>query len=85
MLCSGHYIHPFVPKFPGLQDGIFKGQVIHSRDYKDGKEFEDKNVVVVGIGNTGADVTVELSRIARQVSALLQARACFHSNPHHTY
>lgn len=67
MLCSGHYVHPYEPVFPGIRDGLFKGQVIHSRSYKECREFEDKNVVVVGIGNTGADVTVELSRVAKQV------------------
>lgn len=29
--------------------------------------FEDKTVVTVGIGNSGVDVAVELSRVAKQV------------------
>lgn len=67
MLCSGHHTEPSVPTFPGLQDGTFKGRVLHSHSYKDDRGFEDQNVLVVGIGNSGADVTVELSRTAKQV------------------
>ena len=52
---------------PGLDDD-FQGQVIHTHDYKIPKGYEDKRIVVVGIGNSGADVAVELSCVASQVS-----------------
>ena len=45
----------------------FKGEKIHSHDYKTSKGYENKRVVVVGIGNSGGDATVELSRVASQV------------------
>ena len=48
----------------------FQGKIVHSHDYKDYRGYEDKRVVVVGIGNSGGDVTVELSRIASQVKIL---------------
>lgn len=66
MLCSGHHTTPNWPqKFRGQDD--FKGRIIHSHSYKDHRGYEDKVVVVVGIGNSGGDVAVELSRIAKQV------------------
>ena len=40
---------------------------MHTHDYRNHKGLEDKNVVVVGIGNSGGDVSVDLSRIAKQV------------------
>lgn len=66
LVCSGHHAIPHWPKpFPGQNE--FKGRIVHSHDYKDHKGYEDKVVVVVGIGNSGIDVAVEQSRIAKQV------------------
>ncbi|NXT75224.1 FMO5 monooxygenase, partial [Zapornia atra] len=52
-----------------LPTGIekFKGRYLHSRDYKDSQDFRDKTVVVVGIGNSGSDLAVEISQTAKQV------------------
>lgn len=50
---------------PGLEK--FKGWYLHSRDYKNPQPFSEKRVVVVGIGNSGVDITVELSHRAKQV------------------
>ncbi|MEM6377545.1 MAG: NAD(P)/FAD-dependent oxidoreductase [Bacteroidota bacterium] len=38
----------------------FTGQIIHSKVYKNGKPFVGKNVLVVGMGNTGAEVALDL-------------------------
>ncbi|EGT34715.1 hypothetical protein CAEBREN_16251 [Caenorhabditis brenneri] len=66
MLCSGHHAIPYIPApWPGQEK--FKGRIVHSHDYKDQRGYEDKNVVVVGIGNSGGDCAVELSRVAKQV------------------
>ncbi|NWR74645.1 FMO5 monooxygenase, partial [Centropus unirufus] len=45
----------------------FKGRYLHSRDYKDARDFTDKRVVVIGIGNSGSDLAVEISQTAKQV------------------
>ena len=45
----------------------FKGKIIHSHDYKHSAGYEDKRIVIVGIGNSGGDAAVELSRVASQV------------------
>jgi dimethylaniline monooxygenase (N-oxide forming) len=66
LLCTGHHTEPYWPsKWPG-QD-VYKGRVTHAHSYKDHRGYEDKTVVVVGIGNSGGDISVELSRIAHQV------------------
>lgn len=41
--------------------------MLHSHSYKTANEFEDKRVIVVGIGNSAMDITVELSHVASQV------------------
>ena len=66
MVCTGHHTEPYWPSpFAGQAD--FQGQIMHSHDYKDHKGFEDQTVVVIGIGNSGADIAVELSKICRKV------------------
>nr|XP_018670429.1 dimethylaniline monooxygenase [N-oxide-forming] 5-like isoform X1 [Ciona intestinalis]XP_026693550.1 dimethylaniline monooxygenase [N-oxide-forming] 5-like isoform X2 [Ciona intestinalis] len=61
MVAVGHHAVPNFPvsEFAGYEK--FKGPITHSTDYRDFKGFEDKNVVVVGMGNSGADIAVELS------------------------
>ncbi|XP_010184489.1 PREDICTED: dimethylaniline monooxygenase [N-oxide-forming] 5-like, partial [Mesitornis unicolor] len=51
--------------FPGLEK--FEGSYLHSRDYKSPQSFLGKRVVVVGAGNSGIDIAVELSHTAKQV------------------
>ncbi|CAI4229332.1 unnamed protein product [Auanema sp. JU1783] len=66
LVCTGHHTEPFWPKpFPGQED--FQGKIMHSHDYKDHRGFEDQVVVVIGIGNSGADIAVELSKISKKV------------------
>nr|XP_057929034.1 flavin-containing monooxygenase 5-like [Doryrhamphus excisus]XP_057929035.1 flavin-containing monooxygenase 5-like [Doryrhamphus excisus] len=67
MICIGHHCHPNLPvqDFPGIDK--FEGKYFHSRDYKTPEEWRDKRVVVVGIGNSGGDIAVELSRVTKQL------------------
>ncbi|GFQ64902.1 dimethylaniline monooxygenase 5 [Trichonephila clavata] len=65
MVCAGHHVFPLIPKFAGQEK--FKGRIIHTHSYKRPKGYDDKRVLVVGVGNSGGDVAVELSNIASQV------------------
>ncbi|XP_036128774.1 putative dimethylaniline monooxygenase [N-oxide-forming] 6 [Molossus molossus] len=67
MVCSGHHVYPNLPNdsFPGLER--FQGRSLHSRDYKGPEAFAGKRVLVIGLGNSGCDIAVELSRLAAQV------------------
>jgi cation diffusion facilitator CzcD-associated flavoprotein CzcO len=65
------------PAFPGKFDGL----VMHAHDYRTPDGFEDKNVVVVGFGNSAVDIAVELSRVARKT--MLSVRRGFHVVPKH--
>ncbi|CAD5205595.1 unnamed protein product [Bursaphelenchus okinawaensis] len=67
LVCVGHHATPNMPKpWPG-QDK-WNGRMIHSHSYKKPTGYDDKNVLVVGIGNSAVDVACELSRIAKQVT-----------------
>uniref|UniRef100_A0A8C0QMM0 Flavin-containing monooxygenase n=1 Tax=Chelonoidis abingdonii TaxID=106734 RepID=A0A8C0QMM0_CHEAB len=68
MVCSGHYAEPHLPldSFPGIENR-FRGQYLHSWEYKDSASFQGKRVLVLGVGNSGGDIAVEISRVAAQV------------------
>ena len=66
LVCNGHLTEPNKPHVPGLEK--FQGKVLHTHDYKDFRGFEDKRILVIGIGNSAADVACELSRHASHVS-----------------
>uniref|UniRef100_A0AC35UFT1 Flavin-containing monooxygenase n=1 Tax=Rhabditophanes sp. KR3021 TaxID=114890 RepID=A0AC35UFT1_9BILA len=67
MLCTGHHS---IPKYPKDMVGLdsFEGKVIHAKEYKDYKGFENKDVFIVGIGNSALDIGVELGKIAKSVT-----------------
>uniref|UniRef100_UPI00398F4D23 flavin-containing monooxygenase 5-like isoform X2 n=1 Tax=Pristiophorus japonicus TaxID=55135 RepID=UPI00398F4D23 len=67
LVCTGHHVNPHLPldSFPGIEK--FEGQYMHSKEYKDPVRFEGKRVIVIGIGNSGSDLAVEISRLAKQV------------------
>lgn len=60
---TGNLWDPVVPHLPGR----FDGPTIHSRDYRDPStpiDLRNKRVLVVGLGNSGCEIGVELSRHA---------------------
>jgi len=52
VLASGHHDVPRMPTYPGM----FAGEILHSRRYKSPKQVRDKRVLVVGCGNSAADI-----------------------------
>ena len=66
MICTGQAQKKEVAKFEGQHK--FKGKIIHSHEYKEPKEFENKKVILVGCGVSGADIAVELSEISSKVN-----------------
>ncbi|MCR9287973.1 MAG: NAD(P)/FAD-dependent oxidoreductase [Bacteroidetes bacterium] len=47
------------PKWKGQDQ--FRGDLVHSRNYKNPKPFLGQKVLVVGMGNTGAEIALDLS------------------------
>jgi cation diffusion facilitator CzcD-associated flavoprotein CzcO len=63
VVANGHHRLPFLPRF----EGSFDGEVVHSQDYKVPEPFRGKRVLVVGAGNSGCDIAVELAGAAARV------------------
>jgi len=58
VVCTGYNRVPVRPTWPG-QEG-FAGEVLHSGAYRDGGPFRGKRVLVVGAGNSGAEIALDL-------------------------
>ena len=65
MVANGHHWNPRYPEPPFPGQGGFAGEQVHSHHYRepDGR-FVDKNVLVLGIGNSATDIAVETSRVS---------------------
>lgn len=60
VVATGYNKEPILPQWPGKDD--FAGRLIHSSAYKNPSGFEGSKVLVVGSGNSGAEIAVDLAR-----------------------
>jgi Flavin-binding monooxygenase-like len=75
IVCSGHHREPYIPDYAGR----FDGETLHSCDYKRAEPFRGKRVLVVGAGNSGADIAVDIGRVAARTC--LSMRRGYHFLP----
>jgi cation diffusion facilitator CzcD-associated flavoprotein CzcO len=59
VIASGANAHPVRPPLPG--EDRFTGQLLHSHAYRDAVPFAGRRVLVVGMGNTGAEIALDLA------------------------
>jgi hypothetical protein len=59
VVATGANRKPREPALPGL--ARFSGRVLHSRDYRNAAPFTGQRVLVVGMGNTGAEIALDLA------------------------
>ncbi|MBD2358382.1 NAD(P)/FAD-dependent oxidoreductase [Tolypothrix sp. FACHB-123] len=58
VICTGLTNEPVIPKFFGQED--FAGKIIHSSAYKNGILYQNQKVLVVGSGNSAAEIALDL-------------------------
>jgi len=58
VLATGANQRAHRPTFPG--EDAYGGRILHSRDYVDAQPFLNHRVLVVGMGNTGAEIALDL-------------------------
>ena len=71
VVATGANRRPRVPALHG--QGHFGGRVLHSRGYRTAKPFAEQRVLVVGMGNTGAEIALDL--VEHGVRAALSVRS----------
>jgi indole-3-pyruvate monooxygenase len=70
VVATGENAEPVVPEIEGID--TFKGQVMHSSDYRSGEGYEGKHVLVVGCGNSGMEVSLDLANYNVQTSMVVR-------------
>ena len=58
VVASGVNALPHRPGWSGLEG--FRGRLIHSSEYRNGEPFRDREVLVVGLGNSGGEIAIDL-------------------------
>ena len=66
LVANGHHWDPRWPEpaFPGHD--AFAGRQMHAHAYRDNDIFADRDVVILGMGNSAMDIAVEASYVARR-------------------
>lgn len=64
LVATGHH---WARRYPA-RHGSFDGTEIHARDYSRPEAFSGKDVLVVGMGNSGTGIAVDLCRTAGRVA-----------------
>lgn len=70
VVASGENAEPQVPCIEDVRK--FKGIVLHSCSYKNGATFKDANVLIVGCGNSGMEIALDLAYFGAKPSIVLR-------------
>jgi len=49
---------PHMPRYP--KQDLYEGEIVHSADYRNGRPYVDQYVLVVGFGNSGGEIALDL-------------------------
>lgn len=66
VIATGLNQAPFQPPYPGAE--AFTGRLVHSKAYRNAEPFADESVLVVGMGNTGAEIALDLTEAGVETS-----------------
>lgn len=58
VVATGYNHTPHIPDWPGRDS--YTGELLHAGDYRNPAPYTGRDVLVVGIGNTGAEIAVDL-------------------------
>lgn len=67
---SGAFGKPHIPSIEG--QGHFRGQVLHSAEYRNPDTFRGRRIVVIGGANSAVQIATELAGVARVTLATLR-------------
>ncbi len=71
VIATGCTNTPYMAHFPG--DETFTGDILHSSEYKNGKPYSGKRVLVVGFGNSGGEIAIDLTEHGAQAALAVRS------------
>ncbi|MEV7153247.1 NAD(P)/FAD-dependent oxidoreductase [Streptomyces misionensis] len=58
VVATGYNHTPRIPDWPGRE--TYEGEFLHAGAYRNAKPYAGRDVLIVGVGNTGAEIAVDL-------------------------
>ncbi|KAK6784414.1 hypothetical protein RDI58_017869 [Solanum bulbocastanum] len=71
ILAIGENNEGYIPKVVVIEN--FKGEIIHSSDYKSGEKYKDNKVLVVGLVNSGMEISFDSSKYGSHPSIIVRS------------
>lgn len=66
MVATGQNTDAHIPEIEGLDS--YPGEILHSTSYKSGAKYANKHVLVLGSGNSGMDIALDLANFGAKTS-----------------
>jgi indole-3-pyruvate monooxygenase len=66
VVATGYNAIPHVPTWPGQE--CFRGRILHSSEYRNGKPFCGQSVLLIGFGNSGGEIAMDLHEHGARVT-----------------
>lgn len=70
IVASGENAEVVMPKLPGMKQ--YEGDLLHSSLYKNGAEYAGREVLVVGCGNSGMEIALDLANYEAKPSLVVR-------------
>ncbi len=71
VVATGWADFPYTPSWPGMS--AFAGEIVHSSRYRSGAPYAGKRVLVVGFGNSGAEIALDLCETGADVTLAVRS------------
>ena len=72
---TGIWSTPHRPHF--VDEALFKGEIFHAQQYKNAQSYAGQRVLVVGGGNTGTEIAVEMAQAGAETTILIRNGTTF--------
>lgn len=70
---TGIFSNPMQARYPGEE--MFRGQIAHAVSYRNATPFAGQRVLLIGVGNSGAEIAVDLAEHGAQPTISIRAGA----------
>src|SRR4029077_1103477 len=66
IVATGYNAVPYLPSWPGQER--FSGRIMHSSEYRNADPFRGQSVLVIGFGNSGGEIAIDLHEHGARVA-----------------
>ena len=74
IVATGWADFPYSPRWPGIE--TFGGDVLHSAGYRNPDRFRGRRALVVGFGNSGGEIALDLAEAGVEVAISVRGPVC---------